>query len=168
MNLGRSKNFTLVNLDLSHFLRRWILTQLFWKRGELMVNLDPTNFFKRWTEAKTWGGEVQGGLWRLHKLCYFTRSASIHIAILSNHYIATHLKSCISVQLFRGGFKTQPPVDRRFRPVPPGFYCSELWQPPRTGRNRRSTGGWVLKPPLTNNVLTELRFQIPLTQIQLC
>ena len=32
-----------------------------------MVNLDPTNFFKRWTEVKTWGGEVQGGLWRLHK-----------------------------------------------------------------------------------------------------
>ena len=67
MNLDRSKNFTLVNLDLSHFLRRWILTQLFWKRGELMVNLDPTNFLKRWTEVKTWGGEVQGGLWRLHK-----------------------------------------------------------------------------------------------------
>ena len=67
VNLGHSKNFTLVNLDLSHFLRRWILTQLFWKRGELMVNLDPTNFFKRWTEVKTWGGEVQGGLWRLHK-----------------------------------------------------------------------------------------------------
>ena len=67
MNLGRSKNFTLVNLDLSHFLRRWILTQLFWKRGELMVNLDPTNFFERWTDVKTWGGEVQGGLWRLHK-----------------------------------------------------------------------------------------------------
>ena len=32
-----------------------------------MVNLDPTNFFKRWTEVKTWGGEVQGSLWRLHK-----------------------------------------------------------------------------------------------------
>ena len=23
------------------------------------------------------------------------------------------------------------------------------WQPPGTERNRRSTGGWVLKPPLT-------------------
>ena len=58
-DLGRSKNFTLVNRDLSHFLRRWILTQLFWKRGELMVNLDPTNFFKRWTEVKTWGGRFK-------------------------------------------------------------------------------------------------------------
>ena len=53
-------------------------------------------------------------------------------------------RSCV-----RDGFKTQPPVDRRFRPVPPGFYCSKQWQPPRTGRNRRSTGGWVLKPPLS-------------------
>ena len=48
----------------------------------------------------------------------------------------------------RGGFKTQPPVDRRFRPVPPGCYCSKQWQPQGTGRNRQSTGGWVLKPPL--------------------
>ena len=24
--------------------------------------------------------------------------------------------------------------DRRFRPVPAGFYCSKLWQPSRTGR----------------------------------
>ena len=48
----------------------------------------------------------------------------------------------------RDGFKTQPPVDRRFRPVSPGFHCSKQWQPPGTGRNRRSTGGWVLKPPL--------------------
>ena len=36
----------------------------------------------------------------------------------------------------RDGFKTQPLVDGRF--------C----QPPGTGRNRRSTGGWILKPPL--------------------
>ena len=49
----------------------------------------------------------------------------------------------------RDDFKTQPPVDRRFRPVRAGSYCSKQWQPPRTGRNRRSTGGWVLKPPLT-------------------
>ena len=48
----------------------------------------------------------------------------------------------------RDGFKTQPPVDRRFSPVPAGFYCSKQWQPPGTGQNRRSTGGWVLKPPL--------------------
>ena len=33
-----------------------ILTQLFWKRGELMVNLDLTILLKRWTEVKTWGG----------------------------------------------------------------------------------------------------------------
>ena len=39
------------------------------------------------------------------------------------------------VNRVRGGFKTQPPVDRRFRPVPPGFYCSKQWQPPGTGRN---------------------------------
>ena len=25
----------------------------------------------------------------------------------------------------RGGFKTQPPVDRRFRPVPGGCHCLE-------------------------------------------
>ena len=48
----------------------------------------------------------------------------------------------------RAGFKTQPLVNRRFRPVTAGFYCSKQGQPPRTGRNRRSTGGWVLKPPL--------------------
>ena len=28
--------------------RRWILTQLFWKRGELMVNPDLTILLKRW------------------------------------------------------------------------------------------------------------------------
>ena len=38
--------------------------------------------------------------------------------------------------------------------VPPGFYCSEQWQPPGTGRNRRSTGGWVLKPPLTQLLIS--------------
>ena len=27
--------------------------------------------------------------------------------------------------LLRGGFKTQPPVDRRFRPVPGGCHCLE-------------------------------------------
>ena len=31
----------------------------------------------------------------------------------------------ISWIFLRGGFKTQPPVDWRFRPVPPGFYCSK-------------------------------------------
>ena len=53
-------------------------------------------------------------------------------------------------KLFRGGFKTQPPVDRRFRPVPGGCHCLEQLKPGGTGRNRRSTGGWVLKPSLTN------------------
>ena len=55
----------------------------------------------------------------------------------------------VAPETFRDDFKTQPPVDRWFCPVPPGFYCSKQWQPPWTGRNLRSTGGWVLKPPLT-------------------
>ena len=55
---------------------------------------------------------------------------------------------CIYFKWLRDGFKTQPPVDRGFRPVPPSFYCSKQWQLPGTGRNRRSTGGWVLKSPL--------------------
>ena len=29
--------------------------------------------------------------------------------------------------VLRDGFKTQPPVDRRFRLVPPGFYCSKQY-----------------------------------------
>ena len=56
-----------MNLYLTLFSRWWILTQLFWKRGELMVNLDLTILLKRWTEVKTWGGYVQDGLWRMHK-----------------------------------------------------------------------------------------------------
>ena len=56
----------------------------------------------------------------------------------------------VHYQFVRDGFKTQPPVDRQFRPVPASFYCSKQWQPPGTGRNRWSTGGWVLKPPLTD------------------
>ena len=50
-------------------------------------------------------------------------------------------------------FKTQPPVDRRFRPVPGGCHCLEQWKPGGTGRNRRPTGGWVLKPSLTRYVV---------------
>ena len=49
----------------------------------------------------------------------------------------------------RDGFKTQPPVDRRFCRVPAGFYYSKQWQPPGTGRNQWLTSGWVLKSPLT-------------------
>ena len=42
-------------------------------------------------------------------------------------------------------FKTQPSVDRRFRLVSRGFYHSNQWEPPETGRNRRLTTGWILK-----------------------
>ena len=41
------------------FSQWWILTQLFWKRGELMVNPDLTILLKRWTEVKTWGGKFK-------------------------------------------------------------------------------------------------------------
>ena len=51
-------------------------------------------------------------------------------------------------EILRGGFKTQPPVDRRFRPVPGGCHRLELKKPGGTGRNRRSTGGWDLKTSL--------------------
>ena len=61
---------------------------------------------------------------------------------------ASRVSGQINISFVRDGFKTQPPGDRWFRPVLAGFYCSKQWQPPRTGRNRRSTGGWVLKPPL--------------------
>ena len=61
------KCISLVNLHLTLFSRWWILTQLFWKRGELMVNLDLMILLKRWTEVKTWGGWVQDALWRMHK-----------------------------------------------------------------------------------------------------
>ena len=42
-----NKWISLVNLYLTLFSRWWILTQLFWKRGELMVNLDLTIFFEK-------------------------------------------------------------------------------------------------------------------------
>ena len=54
--LTRKKWISLVNLYITLFSRWWILTQLFWKWGELMVNLDLTILLKRWTEVKTWGG----------------------------------------------------------------------------------------------------------------
>ena len=59
----------------------------------------------------------------------------------------SHLNQTSVPWVQRDGFKTQPPIDRRFHPVPAGFYCSKQWQPPRTGRNRRSTGGWVWSRP---------------------
>ena len=37
---------------------------------------------------------------------------------------------CIAqILALRGGFKTQPPVDRRFRPVPGGCHCLEQKKP---------------------------------------
>ena len=72
----------------------------------------------------------------------------------------THLRSetyqliLVGINFFRDCFKTQPPVDPRFCPVPVGFYSSKQWQPPGTGRNRRSTGGWILKPSLSLFIIT--------------
>ena len=62
--------------------------------------------------------------------------------------------------VLRDDFKTQPPVDWRFHPVPGVFYCSKQWQPPGTRRNRRSTGGWVLKPPLRTVIALKLKFVV--------
>ena len=50
--------------------------------------------------------------------------------------------------LVRGDFKTQPPVDWGSRPVLGGCHCLEQKKPAGTGRNRWSTGGWVLKSSL--------------------
>ena len=43
------KQISLVNLHPTLFSRGWILTQLFWERGELMVNPDLTILLKRWS-----------------------------------------------------------------------------------------------------------------------
>ena len=69
-NLDLEKNqINLVNLHPTLFSRWWTLIQFFfWKRGELMVNPDLTILLKRWTEVKTWGGQVQDALWRMHKI----------------------------------------------------------------------------------------------------
>ena len=56
VNLDLEKQISLVNLHPTLVSRWWILTQLFWKRCELMVNPDLTILLKRWTEVKTWGG----------------------------------------------------------------------------------------------------------------
>ena len=56
MNFALEKHISLVKLHPTLFLRWWILTQLFWKRGELMVNPDLPILLKRWTEVKTWSG----------------------------------------------------------------------------------------------------------------
>ena len=50
-NLDLEKTIRLMNLHPTLFSWWWILTQLFWKRGELMVNPDLTIFWKgeqRW------------------------------------------------------------------------------------------------------------------------
>ena len=56
VNLDLEKTNQLGDLHPTLFSRWWILTQLFWKRGELMVNPDLLILLKRWTEVKTWGG----------------------------------------------------------------------------------------------------------------
>ena len=48
----------------------------------------------------------------------------------------------------RDNFKIQ----LQFCPVPASFYRAKQWQPPGTGRNRRSTGGWILRSPLIKSV----------------
>ena len=49
------------------------------------------------------------------------------------------------VNMVRGNFKTQLPVDRRFRLVPGGYHCLEQKKPTGTAgqlpANRRPTGG---------------------------
>ena len=50
---------------------------------------------------------------------------NIHKANDRKAQMYTNLDSDILDNGFRDGFKTQPPVDRRFRPIPPGFYCSK-------------------------------------------
>ena len=47
LNLDLEKQISLVNLHRTLFLRWCILTQLFWRRGELMVNLDRTILIKK-------------------------------------------------------------------------------------------------------------------------
>ena len=78
------------------------------------------------------------------------------LSTLQRHSVTSGPFSKWDQVYIRNGFKTQPSVDRRFRPVPPGSYCSKQWQPPGTGRNRWSTGGWVLKPPLSVYCLDEV------------
>ena len=42
----------------------------------------------------------------------------------------------------KDGFKTQLPVDQRFRPVLDSFCCFKQWQPPVTTWNCHSTTSW--------------------------
>ena len=117
--------------------------------ARLSFKLNPQPFIlsRRCSAAtlKTWQREINQGLAELSGW----RRLSLHPQTLSN-VSSSHPRYLTPVgsKWLRDGFKTQPPVDQRFRPVPAGFYCSKQWQPPRTGQNRRSTGGWVLKLPL--------------------
>ena len=70
-------------------------------------------------------------------------SSSYHnTKVLSFKNISTHthwnFKSCYEV---RDNFKTQPPVDRRFRLVLDSCYCSKQWQPDGT-TNRKAVEFW--------------------------
>ena len=85
------------------------------------------------------------------RVCGISRLFSLHYVYWWINYV-NHLTRKYAIKL-RDGFKTQPPVDRRFRPVPTSSYCSKQWKPPGTGRNRRSTGGWVLKSHLTSAIV---------------
>ena len=53
--------------------------------------------------------------WENHSYLHYPSIQSLQF----NFYFANES------QVFRGGFKTQPPVDRRFRPVPGGCHCLE-------------------------------------------
>ena len=59
--------------------------------------------------GKGWPSPI---LW-YHTLILWACQSQVHEGV-----VTTPLGRCV-----RGGFKTQPPVDRRFRPVPGSFHC---------------------------------------------
>ena len=72
-------------------------------------------------------------------------------------FLTRHTKKrAEQIQCLRDDFKTQTPVDLQFRPVPGIYHCLEQWKPARTERNRRPTGGWVLKPSLSKMFRSDL------------
>ena len=75
----------------------------------------------------------------------FHLTISAHVMDFISLLKGTPRKVKCSWGILRDDFKTQTPVDRRFRSFLAGFYCSKQWQPLGTGRNRQSAGGWVLK-----------------------
>ena len=48
----------------------------------------------------------------------------LHLSESLNFHLCTFFLQQ-TILYIRDGFKTQPPVDQQFRPVPPGFYCSK-------------------------------------------